>query len=63
MASGTVYVPGQVVPISGQYNVVDVYRRYLGRQVTCVRGERFPPTRTPREHGYVLADVTVHRSR
>lgn len=58
-----IYRPGQIVPTSGQYGVVDVYGRYLGRQVTCVRGEKFPPTRTPREHGYVLQDTTVHRYR
>ncbi len=59
----TIYRPGQIVPVSGQYGVVDVYGSYLGRQITSVRGEKFPPTHTAREHGYVLQDTTVHRYR
>lgn len=34
--------PGTVVRISGQYVATD------GSQVTCVRGERLPPTPRPR---------------
>ena len=34
---------------------------YLGREATCTRGERFPPTRQgTREHGWRLRDLTVH---
>jgi hypothetical protein len=57
----TIYRPGQIVPTSGQYNVVDMFGRYCGRQITAIRGNVFPPVR-PRtvEHGYVLVDVTVH---
>jgi hypothetical protein len=59
--TNTIHRPGAIVPTSGQYDVVDAYGYYCGRQVTCVRGEPFPPTRTPREYGYVLADATIHR--
>jgi hypothetical protein len=56
----TIYSPGQIVPRSGQYAAVLASRRPAGREVTCVRGERFPPTRSG-EIGYVLRDATVHR--
>lgn len=58
---GPIYRPGDTVPQSGQYGVVDRQREYLGREVTCVRREPFPPTRTSREYGYVLRDATAHR--
>lgn len=57
--SSTIYKPGQIVPVSGQYAVVNAYGRRVGREVTCVRGERFPPLRVG-EHGFVLADATRH---
>lgn len=63
MSNTTIFRPGQIVPVSGQYGVVDRFGAYLGRQVTSVRGEHFPPTRTVREFGYVLQDSTVHRYR
>lgn len=56
-----IYRPGERVPTSGQYAVVNRYGKYAGREVTCVRGEVFPPTRTLGEYGYVLRDATVHR--
>lgn len=60
--SKPIYRPGTLVPVSGQYGVVNILGTYLGREVTCVRGERFPPTRHgTREYGYVLRDTTVHR--
>jgi len=57
----TMYRPGEIVRTSGQYRVVDVYGRSCGREVTSVRGEPLPPTRTSREFGYVLVDATIHR--
>ncbi len=60
-AQSRIYRPGETVPQSGQYAVVNRHGQYLGREVTCVRGERFPPTRTQAEYGYVLRDATVHR--
>ncbi len=56
----TIHKPGTIVPRSGQYGAVLATGRSAGREVTCVRGERFPPTRTG-EIGYVLRDATVHR--
>lgn len=56
----TVYRPGQIVPISGQYGVVSSLGTYLGVERTCVRGERFPPINTPGGAGYVLRDATRH---
>lgn len=59
--SRTIYRPGQRVPTSGQYAVVNSSGYRVGREVTCVRGEAFPPTRA-NEYGFVLADATQHRS-
>ena len=59
----TIYRPGQRVPVSGIYNVVDQYGNYAGRQDTCEEGETFPPTRSPSEYGYTLYQQTVHRRR
>lgn len=59
----TIHRPGEIVPISGQYAVVGHSGRRVGREVTCVRGEPFPPTRTPVEYGYVLVDATEHARR
>ncbi len=56
----TIHKPGQIVPISGQYAAVTATGRKTGREVTCVRGEPFPPTRVG-EAGYVLVDATSHR--
>lgn len=55
-----IHRPGQIVPRSGQYGVVDRFGAYLGVERTCVRGERFPPLQTPGGFGYVLRDATVH---
>lgn len=55
----TIYVPGQTVPRSGQYGVVNRLGTYLGVERTCVRGKIFPPTNTPGGHGYVLRDATA----
>ncbi len=56
-----IYRPGETVRVSGQYAVVNRNGQYLGREVTCVQGEPFPPTRTQAEYGYVLRDATAHR--
>jgi hypothetical protein len=50
------YRPGETVPVSGQYAVVDRNGQYLGVEVTCVKGEPFPPTRSLNQYGYVLRD-------
>lgn len=38
------YRPGQEVPTSGIYDVFH-YNHSIGHQVTCVKGEPFPPCR------------------
>lgn len=58
--SGVTYRPGNTVPTSGIYNVVDVWGAYAGRQVTCVEGEPFPPTIYANEWGYQLYMATQH---
>jgi hypothetical protein len=58
--SKRVYRPGEIVPVSGQYAVVTVSGNHAGREVTCVKGEPFPPTIYVGEWGYVLTDATVH---
>lgn len=49
-----IYKPGQRCPVSGQYGVVNSAGSYLGREVTCGKGEPFPPLRGYPEHGYRL---------
>jgi hypothetical protein len=56
----TTYKPGNIVPISGQYGVVDAFGIYLGVERTCVKGEPFPPITTSGGVGYVLRDATQH---
>ena len=55
-----IYRPGQIVPRSGQYGVVNRLGAFLGVERTCVRGEPFPPIQTPGGYGYVLRDATIH---
>ncbi|BBD59003.1 hypothetical protein NIES2109_17820 [Nostoc sp. HK-01] len=54
------YRPGQLVPTSGQYAVIDPYGRNTGYEVTAVKGEHFPPTSSP-GYSFRLADRTKHR--
>jgi hypothetical protein len=55
----TTFKPGQIVPRSGQYGVVDSRGKPLGREVTSTQNEHFPPTEKPNQ-GYVLNDLTKH---
>jgi hypothetical protein len=57
MTVSTVYRPGRTVPISGIYAEVDQYVRPVGRNVTCVKWEPFPPTRKGGD-GYILIQAT-----
>jgi hypothetical protein len=59
-ADGDDLQPGETVPISGQYAAVTASGQRVGREVTCVEGEPFPPTQAPAEFGYVLTDATQH---
>ena len=57
----TIHRPGDTVPASGIYNVVDRYGTYMGRQVTSEGGETFPATRHgTSEYGFVLHQRTTH---
>jgi hypothetical protein len=59
-----IYRPGETVPVSGIYNVVDRYGVYQGRQITSEGGETFPATRPgTTEYGYMLYLQTVHSRR
>ena len=59
-----IYRPGDTVPVSGIYNVVDRYGIYVGRQVTSEGGETFPPIRPgTTEYGFTLHQQTQHSAR
>ena len=53
-----IYRPGQIVPRSGQYAVVNPQGYSIGREVTVVKGEPFPPV--PSGYGFKLVDPTKH---
>ncbi|MEA2440668.1 MAG: hypothetical protein QOH76_2092 [Thermoleophilaceae bacterium] len=56
-----IYRPGATVPVSGIWNVVDMFGGYAGRQVTSEEGETFPATRHgTSEYGYTLYQQTQH---
>ena len=55
-----VHGPGERVPVSGIYNVVNEDHEYLDHQKTCVEGEPFPPTVDPKAFGYVIERKTRH---
>lgn len=61
VASGTtIYRAGEVVPAEGEYRVVNRHGNYLGRAVTCAKGERFPATEALRyEDGWVIHNTKV----
>lgn len=56
-----IYRPGHTVRTSGVYAVVNSYGTHMGREVTCVEDETFPPTQFVGEYGYVLVRATQHR--
>lgn len=56
-----IYRPGNTVPVSGIYNVVNSIGAYMGRQVTSEEGETFPAVETSRgEYGFTLHQETQH---
>ena len=60
-SNDSIYRPGQTVPVSGIYNVVDRSGSYMGRQTTEEEGRTFSPTRHgTSEHGFVLDRQTEH---
>ena len=52
--------PGNIAPRSGQFQQIGPRGR-RGPEVTSVKGERLPPTQTPRST-YRLVDPTKHKS-
>jgi hypothetical protein len=57
MVTTTYYRPGETVPTSGIYAEVKNNGSRTGRNVTCVKGEPFPPTQPPGV-AYVLLQST-----
>ena len=55
------FKPGEIVPVSGIYTVKHDRGHTAPHQVTCTKGERFPPCRYC-QHGvrFVLTTRTIH---
>lgn len=58
--SEQLYKPGEIVPHSGQYEVINPDGQSEGRFVTSTKGEHFPPTPEVGMH-YKLAYPTQHK--
>lgn len=56
------YKPGEVAPVSGQYEVVGPRGGHTGLEITGVKGKRLPPTQHPGEK-YRLVDRTKHKGK
>lgn len=58
--SEQLYKPGEIVPQSGQYELINQDGGSEGREITSTKGEHFPPTP---ESGmrYKLVDATQHK--
>ena len=54
--------PGEIAQNSGQYPLVGPRGGDQGREVTVVKGERFPPTPEP-GMGYGTPDLTKHKNK
>lgn len=57
MQTSLFFRPGERVPVSGIYAEVNQLGTRTGRNVTCVKGEVFPPTQN-NGYGYVLTQRT-----
>ena len=61
----TLFKPGEIAPVSGQYQIVDKNGKpssiLLGGERTVVKGEPFPPTIMPGQK-YRMVDKTITRS-
>ena len=53
------YKPGETVPQSGIYNELNIHGQRV-TQVTCVKGENFPPTEASGWH-YELYMAAKHK--
>lgn len=60
--SEQLYKPGEIVPQSGQYEVINPDGGSAGREVTSTKGEHFPPTSESGMH-YTLVDPTQHTNK
>jgi hypothetical protein len=49
-----VFLPDEIVPLTGRYLVVDVLGEDLKREISCGRDERSPFLERDVEFGYVL---------
>ena len=58
-SKGGGFKPGQIVPHSGQAEIVGSRGTRTGVERTVVKGEHFPPTPKPRQ-SYVIVDKTKH---
>lgn len=57
----TVHREGSVVPESGIYDVIHDNQHAQRRQVTCIKGNRFPPCRTcNKDLEYRLVKAAIH---
>ena len=56
------FKPGEKAPASGQYTVLGPRNGNLGREVTVVKGEPFPPTMKPGQK-YGKPDYTKHKNK
>lgn len=54
--------PGQKVPYSGQYEIVDSKGNLTGYEVTLIKGSKTPPTKNTHET-LLLVDVTKHKNK
>jgi len=54
------FKPGQVAPVSGQYEEVGPRGGRTGREVTSVKDERLPPT-SKTGNQFILVDPTKHK--
>jgi hypothetical protein len=51
------YKPGQIVPSTAVYTLVDEANQYAGRQEIHEQGNTFPPTRGGNERAYKLSQI------
>lgn len=54
------FKPGEIVPTSGQYALINVDGASIGREITSTKGEHFPPSPEAGMH-YKLVDATRHK--
>lgn len=55
-----VYQPHEIVPISGQYEVMTQSGERAGGKITCSKGDRFPSV-SPPNYGFLLARQAVNQ--